>query len=189
MAFDSLAGLVLAGGLGRRHGGIDKGWMEFRGRPLVEYALQHLGGCDTTMISANRNLERYRSLGVPVVADRRDGFLGPLSGIESAFLASDAQWLYVLPVDVMGMPEDWLSQLGRQVGECAMPWCGTLDGERLQPLLGLWSRELLPVLSAYLDADGRRVMQFVKPWQACSLALPVDRQLQNLNHPESLSRL
>ena len=186
MTAERVAGLVLAGGLGRRHSGADKGWMDFRGRPLVEHALQHLQDCETRIISANRNLQRYRALGVDVVVDRREGFLGPLSGIESVFLASDVQWLYVLPVDLLGMPGDWRQQLFTRVGECRMPWCGTLDAERLQPLLGLWSRQLLPELSAYLDDGGRRVMQFVRPWQGCALPLPVGCQLHNLNTPQQL---
>jgi molybdopterin-guanine dinucleotide biosynthesis protein A len=181
-----VAGLVLAGGLGRRHGGIDKGWLMHQGQPLVAHALAHLqqSGCALRLVSANRHVERYASLGVTVVQDRRAGFLGPLSGIESAFLASEVQWLYVVPVDVLGMPGDWLTQLYSQLQSTGKPWCGTLDDGRLQPLLGLWSRALLPSLQAYLDAGGRRVMEFVRPWQA--LALPAGCRLRNLNAPESL---
>ena len=188
MASEAVAGLVLAGGLGRRHGGIDKGWLTHQGSPLVAHALAHLqqAGCFARLISANRNIERYASLGVTVVPDRREGFLGPLSGIESALQACEAQWLYVLPVAVLGMPGDWPAQLYSQLESTRQPWCGTLDGGRLQPLLGLWSRELLPSLQAYLDAGGRRVMEFVRPWQAYALAIPAGTRLRNLNAPESL---
>jgi len=188
MASEPVAGLVLAGGLGRRHGGIDKGWVNHQGQPLVEHALQHLErcGCDPCLISANRNRDRYASLEVSVLADRRTGYLGPLSGIESAFLACPAKWLYVVPVDVRGMPADWLAQLHARVQATGAPWCGTLDDGRLQPLLGLWSRDLLPMLGSYLDAGGRRVMEFVRPWQSHALALPAGFSLSNLNTPESL---
>jgi molybdopterin-guanine dinucleotide biosynthesis protein A len=186
MASDSVAGLVLAGGRGSRHGGADKGWLEYQQRPLIEHALQHLQACKQVIISANRNQARYAGLGVQVVSDRRPGYQGALSGIESAFAASEVDWLYVLPVDVLGMPGDWLERLQRRVGQTGRPWCGTLDGERLQPLLGLWSRELLDSLSTYLDSGERRVMRFIDPWVDSALALPEGQHLLNLNTPEAL---
>lgn len=186
MGFDSVAGLVLSGGLGRRQGGADKGWLTHRGRPLIEWALQHQSRFPVRLVSANRHLVRYRAMGVTVVPDRRDGFLGPLSGIESAFLATDASWLYVQAVDVFGMPDDWPERLISAAGGDS-PWFGSQDGERLQPLLGLWSRELLPGLSEYLDRGGRRVMEFVAPWRGQALALPPGCRLNNLNSPQALA--
>ncbi len=189
MASETVAGLVLAGGRGSRHGGADKGWLEYQGRPLVAHALDHLQGCDEVLISANRNQERYAPLGRQVVCDQRADFQGPLSGIESAFAACEADWLYVLPVDVLGMPQDWVKQLQSAVRSSGKPWCGTLDGDRLQPLLGLWSRELFAALSRYLDQGERRVMRFVSPWSDSALALPQGRHLLNLNNPETLVSL
>jgi molybdopterin-guanine dinucleotide biosynthesis protein A len=187
MASESVAGLVLSGGRGSRHAGADKGWLQYQRRPLIEHALQHLQVCEQVIISANRNQARYAALGAQVVSDRRAGYQGALSGIESAFIASDADWLYVVPVDVLGMPGDWLEQLQRAVRQTGLPWCGTRDGDRLQPLLGLWSRELLGLLSAYLDSGERRVMRFVEPWSDGALALPGDRHLLNLNTPKALA--
>lgn len=186
MASETVAGLVLAGGRGSRHGGADKGWLKYQGKPLVEHALRHLQGVEQVLISANRNIDRYADLGVPVIADQRAGYQGPLSGIESAFAACDADWLYVIPVDVLGIPDDWLSRLRIQVAGSGAPWCGTLDGESLQPLLGLWSRRLSTVLTAYLDSGERRVMRFVGPWADQALRLPPDFRLLNLNTPQVL---
>lgn len=188
MASERVAGLVLAGGRGSRHGGADKGWLEYQDRPLVEHALRHLRGLEQILISANRNLDRYAALGVPVIPDRRADYQGPLSGIESAFAACDADWLYVLPVDVLGAPGDWLARLRAKVAETGAPWCGTLDGERLQPLLGLWSRKLSDSLTSYLDSGERRVMRFVNPWTDQALHLPAEFQLLNLNTPKALQQ-
>jgi len=186
MTAERVVGLLLSGGRGSRHGGADKGWVEYQQRPLVEHALQHLKVCERVIISANRNQARYARLGVQVVSDQRAGYQGPLSGIESAFAASDAEWLYVLPVDVLGMPDNWLEQQQKAVAQSGLPWCGTLDAGRVQPLLGLWSRELLTPLTAYLDRGERRVMRFVEPWADHVLRLPEGQCLCNLNSPESL---
>ncbi len=185
---EKVAGLVLAGGLSRRFNGEDKGWQQYRGRPLVRHALDLLDGLDEILISANRHRERYAALGHRVLADRREGFLGPLSGIETALRETDADALLVVPCDVVGAPRDWMRQVLRHARGQDSPWVGTLDGERLQPLLGYWSAALLPVLSEALDTGRLRVMQLIRPWQAAALALPPDRHLRNLNTPEALAR-
>ncbi len=180
-------GLVLAGGLSRRFGGEDKAWQVYRGRPLVEYALELLAPLDSVVISANREPGRYRRFGHPIVTDRRPGALGPLSGIETAFLETGAQALLVVPCDVLGAPADWATRLIDHADRTGSPWVGTLDGERLQPLLGFWSCELLPKVSAALDAGHRRVMQRIEPWMDNALALPEGEHLLNLNTPEALA--
>ena len=38
----SISGVILAGGMGRRMGGQDKGLLLFEGRPLIEYLLDAL---------------------------------------------------------------------------------------------------------------------------------------------------
>ena len=45
---------------------------------------------------------------------------------------------------------------------------------------------LAMAVAGFFDAGGRRVMEFVLPWQAHALALPGGLELHNLNVPESL---
>ena len=61
---ERITGLVLAGGQGRRMGGIDKGLQELEGRPLAQWVLDRLSPqVGSVLISANRNLDRYAELG------------------------------------------------------------------------------------------------------------------------------
>ena len=182
-----VTGLVLAGGLSRRFDGEDKGWQLYRGKPLVEHALAALSGQERVVISANRHVERYRALGYPVLRDRREGYQGPLSGLETAFLETGAEALLVVPCDVIGVPEGWAEQLVRRATALESPWVGTLGGDRLQPLLGYWSRSLLPLISQALDQDSLRVMRLIAPWQANALRLPEGVELLNLNTPDALA--
>ena len=65
-----ITGIVLAGGLGRRLGGVDKGLQELRGRPLVAHVIERFAPqVDELLINANRNRERYAAFGQRVVAD------------------------------------------------------------------------------------------------------------------------
>ena len=79
---DAVTGLVLAGGQGRRMGGVDKGLQPFRGKAMVEHALERLAPqVEEVLINANRNLGAYESFGAPVWPDADVGdYSGPLAG-------------------------------------------------------------------------------------------------------------
>ncbi|WP_127471469.1 NTP transferase domain-containing protein [Thiomicrorhabdus aquaedulcis] len=119
--------LILAGGRGQRMGGQDKGWCEYRQKPMIEWVLQdlnaqraklHQSGQDTVcVISANRNNARYAALVDAVVSDINPGYLGPLSGIEAALQWGALQlnlgisrWI-TCPVDSMALPTDYLQRM------------------------------------------------------------------------------
>ena len=62
-----ITGLVLAGGRGLRMGGADKGLLPWAGTTLAGQAVARLAPQVAHLaISANRHLEDYQALGVPV---------------------------------------------------------------------------------------------------------------------------
>ena len=84
-----VSGIVLAGGLGRRMGGVDKGLQPLHGKAMVEHVLARLAPqVDEIVINANQNLEIYRAFGYRVVSDEIGGFAGPLAPAPSRCL----QW-------------------------------------------------------------------------------------------------
>ncbi len=92
-------------------GGVDKGWLSYQGVPLVVRALKLLSKqAGTVLISANRNLSRYRDLGVTVVADAVPGYQGPLAGVQALWRACGEQYLLLVPVDAIHLP-DPISQI------------------------------------------------------------------------------
>jgi molybdenum cofactor guanylyltransferase len=181
-----ITGLILAGGQGRRMGGRDKGWVEWRGKPLVRHSLEALapqvGGL---LISANRNLEAYRALGWPVLSDTLPGFAGPLAGIAAALAVCQTPYLLVVPCDVPELPADLAARLWDALHTADQPIAAVRDGERLQPLLALWRRDLLPALSAYLQAGERKVQAFYAA-QGYAVADFSGHLLANLNAPPTL---
>ena len=65
-----ITGIVLAGGQGRRMGGVDKGLVELDGRPLVAHVVERLAPqVGTLLVNANQNAQRYAALGYAVVPD------------------------------------------------------------------------------------------------------------------------
>jgi molybdopterin-guanine dinucleotide biosynthesis protein A len=76
-----VTGLVLAGGQGRRMGGVDKGLQPLRGRPMIEWVLERLKPQVTeVVINANQNQAEYARYGCRVVADEIGGSPGCMRG-------------------------------------------------------------------------------------------------------------
>jgi molybdenum cofactor guanylyltransferase len=166
-----ITGLVLAGGQGRRMGGIDKGLQPLRGRPLVEHALERLRPqVGRLAINANRHLDTYRAYGVPVWPDDRAGdheaYAGPLAGLLAGLTRCETPWLVTVPCDTPDFPLDLVERLATAAAganaEVAM--AATLeDGEqRLQPVFCLLRADLRDSLRHYMARGERKV----EPWTA-----------------------
>ncbi|RYI32819.1 MAG: molybdenum cofactor guanylyltransferase MobA, partial [Acetobacteraceae bacterium] len=80
-------GVILAGGEGRRMGGVDKALLPLAGRALIGHVLDRLEPqVERVLISANGDPGRFSWLGCPVVADVAPQ--GPLSGVLAAVKAA-----------------------------------------------------------------------------------------------------
>ena len=113
-----MCAVVLAGGQATRMGGVDKGLQSYRGKTLVQTALERLrqqsaGSPGLLAINANRHQAEYAALGVPVWGDTVPGFIGPLAGFLVAMQHSLGRFDYVLsvPCDSPRFPLDLLQRL------------------------------------------------------------------------------
>jgi len=154
--------LILAGGQGLRMGAQDKGWVRWQGKPLIQHAMarvkQQTLAPTEILISANRHLAHYADLGARVVPDLREGFAGPLAGLESGLLHAQSDWVLVTPCDMPLIPLNLFHRLycGLENKQIAVAQAG----QALSPLTMLLSRFLVRSVSAYLDAGHAAV----KPW-------------------------
>lgn len=154
----STTGVILAGGRGSRMGGEDKGWVVLNGRPMVEYVVERLRPqVGDILISANRNQERYATLGCRVVGDAFPGFQGPLAGMASAIEAVATPFLVTVPCDSPLIGLDLVARLaGAMVREDA-DIAVVHDGERAHPVFLLLKRELSSSLAAFLRTGERKI--------------------------------
>lgn len=179
---------VLAGGRGSRLGGADKAWCEYRGHALVDRVLHALsGGFAARLISHPGADPRFAARGLTAVADRQDGFRGPLAGIDALLSECATPWLLTVPVDVCELPDDLFTRLARAA---ALPSRGAVagDAEGLQPLLSLWPVDAArpAVISALADGPGA-VHPLVAGLGLAPVAWP-DRVFGNLNTPDDFLR-
>ena len=190
MRSEAITGVVLAGGLGRRMDGNDKGLQPLRGRPLAQWVAERLAPqVDELLISANRNRERYAAFGYRVVADAVPDFAGPLAGLHAALSAATHLLVATAPCDSPFLPEDLVSRLYAGLTAGGADLALVRAGERVHPVFCLCRRGLLPGLTAWLASGERRFMG----WVATLNAVEVDfsdrvEAFENLNTLADLAR-
>lgn len=155
---DRITAVILAGGMARRMGGIDKGLIELNGRPMIEYIIEALKPqVDSIVINANRNLEQYRRYGYPVVEDIMGDYFGPLVGMASGLQACNSERILTVPCDSPFVPPVLANKLNTALQKQQADLSVANDSERMQPVFAMLRRSLLPSLLAYLDAGGRKI--------------------------------
>jgi molybdenum cofactor guanylyltransferase len=184
----SITGIVLAGGLGRRMGGVDKGLQVLRGKPMVEHVLARLAPqVSEIIINANQNIDIYATFGPRVVGDEISGFAGPLAGLHSGLKAAAHPLIVTVPCDSPFLPLDLVGRLHSSLKDNQLAVART--GNQAHPVFALVRRSVRENLEAYLAAGGRKI----DAWYA-SLAVvevPFDDEadaFRNINTLEELRR-
>ena len=153
-----ITAVILAGGRSRRMGGTDKGLIRLQGRPLVDYIIDGLRPqAGHLIINANRNLERYREFGFPVVADMLGDYFGPLVGMATGMRAATTPFILAVPCDSPFVPVRLSETLRHAMEKEGAEISVAHDGTRMQPVCALLRCALLPDLLAYLDEGGRKI--------------------------------
>lgn len=158
-----VTGLVLAGGMGRRMQGTDKGLVSLAGREMVAYVIDALRvNVAEVIVNANRNESDYARFGVRVIADSIQGYQGPLAGVEAGMSAAATPWLFTCPCDSPMHSTELLPHMWRQVQtqrdtDPDVVIGMASDGDRTQPVFSLLHTSLLPSLRGYLDAGERKI--------------------------------
>ncbi|MFN6994737.1 MAG: molybdenum cofactor guanylyltransferase MobA [Aquincola tertiaricarbonis] len=194
MNMSDITGLVLAGGLGRRMGGVDKGLQPFEGQPLARRALERLRPqVGPLMLNANRHLDVYAAWGVPVWPDADDQFAGPLAGMLAGLRHADTPWLACVPCDGPHFPPDLVQRLAAHAEAADVVMPVTLDpdtGRRQpQPVFGLLRRSLADDLAGFLADGGRQVEAWAARLRCVQVPFADARAFANANTAQDLARL
>ena len=183
-----VSGLLLAGGQARRMGGADKGLLPLGGRPLVAWGLECLAGqVSEVMISANRNQADYRQLGVPVISDSVSGYAGPLAGLASGLRQISHDWILSAPCDSPLLADDYAARMWAAAAPGGLDAVVAHDGERLQPVFMMLSRQSRSGLEDFLAGGGRKIDLWLEQIPHARVDFS-DRQemFLNVNTPEDL---
>lgn len=186
-----ITAVILAGGRGSRLGGLDKGLVDFKGRPLIAHVIDAIAGqVGALLINANRNQERYREFGYPVVSDSLGEYQGPLAGFLAAMQAAQTRDILTLPCDGPVIADELVERLlqarRREQAEIAVAH----DGQRLQPVYALIPVALRDSLQAYLDGGDRKIdLWYARHRMALADFSDVPASFVNINTAEERARL
>jgi molybdopterin-guanine dinucleotide biosynthesis protein A len=183
-------GIVLAGGQGRRMGGADKGLQLLHGRPLAAWVLERLAAqVDEVLINANRNADRYASLGARVVADATPGHAGPLAGMQRGLMEARHARVLFVPCDAPRLPLDLAARLSRPLGDPRWDASVARAGGRIQPVFCMARRALLPQLTAFLEGGGRKVDAWLATLRTTTVDFEDAAAFANVNSLDDLRAL
>ncbi len=185
MPVSMIGGLILAGGEGRRMGGLDKPLLRLAGVTLLECIIARLRPQTSCLaLSANGDPARFDGCGLPVLADAAPG-LGPLAGVLRGLGWAHEQGcdaLLTVPGDTPFVPFDLARRL--------LPAPAVaVSGERVHHGVALWPVSCRTALRAYLQAGGSRsVVGFARglPMREEVFAMAAADPFFNINTPADL---
>jgi molybdenum cofactor guanylyltransferase len=155
---ERVTGLVLAGGQGRRMGGVDKGLRLLGGRPMVAWVIERLRPqVDELIVNANQNLEAYGAFGHRVVPDAIGGYAGPLAGLHRGLMEARHPLIATVPCDSPYLPLDLVARLHAALRAERAELAVARTHGQLHPVFCLCRTSVLPALSAFLAAGGRKI--------------------------------
>jgi len=153
---NGVSGIVLAGGQGRRMGGVDKGLQPLRGKPMVAWVIERLAPqVGEILVNANQNQDAYAKFGHRVVPDAIGGFAGPLAGLHAGLTAASHRLAVTVPCDSPFLPLDLVARLGQALGDHDLAVAKT--GDQPHPVFSLARRAVLDHLAQFLSAGGRKI--------------------------------
>jgi molybdopterin-guanine dinucleotide biosynthesis protein A len=183
-----VSGIVLAGGLGRRMGGVDKGLQPLHGKPMIEHVLARFAPqVDEIVINANQNHDRYAAFGHRVVPDRVGGYAGPLAGLHAGLAAVSRPLAVTVPCDSPFLPADLVERLQRALGANDLAVAKTSD--QAHPVLALVRRSVATNLEAFLASGGRKIDAWYASLKVVEVSFDDEADaFRNINTLEELGR-
>ena len=183
-----VTGVVLAGGLGRRMGGVDKGLQPLRGRPLVQWVVERFAPqVAELLVNANQNLDVYGALGHRVVPDEIGGFAGPLAGLHRGLTEARHDLVATVPCDSPFLPADLVARLRAALESAGADLAVAITGSQPHPVFCLCRRSVLPGLTAFLESGGRKIDAWYSALRVAEVAFDDEPQaFSNINTRDEL---
>ena len=160
-------GGIIAGGLSTRMGGQDKGLQLYQQKAMALSVYDSLQPfVDKVIINCNRNEDEYRRISPYLCSDSIEGFQGPLAGLHSLMLHSDADYLLVSPCDTPCLGNDFgklmLEALYRNIDNSPnKPLIIAAKDDRSHPLHLCISTKFVDTLEESLLNKQHRVMKWM----------------------------
>jgi molybdopterin-guanine dinucleotide biosynthesis protein A len=196
IAIPTLSAIILAGGEGRRMGGLDKGLVHYQNKPLVQWVKEALPcSVNQIIISCNRHMQEYAQYGQTIHDSPSEyTYGGALSGIIAGLSLCINDWVIITPCDLINYPTDFAIVAWQNLSEYLKhyPYAAKIavayDGERRQNLCLLLHKDEAQKLS-----NAQQISRSVHYWlddrQALNIPWADKQAFLNINDQNQLAVL
>lgn len=163
--------------------GQDKGLINYKGKLMVEYAIEACKNF-TDKIFISTNNKRYEALGYPLVQDNYME-VGPIGGLEAALANSLTEDNIVCPCDMPNIhPVVFEMVLQNTNGKQAVV-VGDKEG-KVFPVVGFYRKSALPVIQQQIKTGNFKMLSLLKLLDTEIVVISSDGVLSNINYREDL---
>lgn len=185
---EKITGILLAGGQGRRMGGVDKGLQLLRGKPMAQHVIERFAPqVDELLINANQNIEQYQSLGYRVIPDAIGGFAGPLAGLHRGLSEAAHPLVVTAPCDSPFLPLALVAQLKAALDAQQADLAVAKTGDQPHPVFCLCRKSVLGSLTAFLESGGRKIDLWYSQLKVVEVQFADEAAFRNINTREELA--
>lgn len=191
--FPDVSAAIIAGGKGRRMGGVIKALIEVDGQRIIDRQLGVLRPLVASLCIVADDGAPFSEVELPVIPDRVADS-GPIGGIAAALEWSQTPWVLAVASDMPHLSEPTISVLLAACGEAVDDSVDIVCVDR-QPLCAVYSTRCLPLLDRRLEARELRASGLLRADElrihvvdasAFSDLDPELRFLSNINSPIDL---
>lgn len=182
-------GVILAGGQGRRMGGVDKASLELGAARLMDLAIARLEPQVEMLAISSNDLPAHSGFNLPLLPDAAP--LGPLAGLLAAMewaAPLGADYIASAAVDCPYFPCDLVAQL-----RLALEGGGTVAlarAQRVHGTFGLWPVTLRGDLGRFLNSGANpKLMEFAGRYPLTFAEFSDESAFDNINTAADLARL
>ena len=186
---DKITCILLAGGQGRRMGGVDKGLQLLRGKPMAQHVIERFAPqVEELLINANQNIVQYQELGYRVIPDAIGGFVGPLAGLHRGLSEATHPLVVTSPCDSPFLPLDLVAQLKAALDANNAELAVAKTGDQPHPVFSLCRTSVIPSLTAFLESGGRKIDLWYSQLKVVEVQFAEEAAFRNINTREELSQ-
>ncbi len=166
-----IAGYIITGGKNTRMNGQKKLFLTYKNKTFGELLLNALQSFPEIYLSVEDDAP-YQSLGYPMIVDEISD-IGPMGGIYSGLKHIDAQALFVVACDMPFLTKQVVERLINAYNDNPTVVLAC-DEKRVHPLLGIYPREILPVLEEQIRNKNYRLMDAISKVNYVTINIPQD---------------
>lgn len=154
-----ISAAILAGGAGKRLGGINKSAQEIGGVTILSRMLSVISGLfNEIILVAKPEEETYRQYGLLITPDVITG-KGPLAGIHSALIKASNNVVFVFAGDMPFLDESIIKRQLEWYYEYKPDILVPRMGDLIEPLHSIYSKKVTPALENYLRGSNRHAVR------------------------------